>query len=141
MTQLSEHFSLAEMVKTKTGLENTPGPVALTRLAHTAGMMEHVRTFLGKPIDVHSGYRSPAVNLAVGGSATSDHMNGDACDFVCSEFGTNLEVAEAIKASGLKYDQLILEYGWVHCSCGPRMRQMELTKKSAATPYLHGLCA
>lgn len=141
MTQLSPHFSLAEMTHTNTGIPNTPGPIAQARLAHTAGMMEHVRALLGHPIAVASGYRSPMLNSAIGGSPTSDHMNGDACDFTCPDFGTPLEVADAVAKSGLKYDQLILEYGWVHLSWGPRMRQMQLTKKSSTAPFLHGICA
>lgn len=129
------------MTTTNSGLENIPGPVAIRRLENTAAGMELVRALLGKPIVVHSGYRSPAVNAVVGGSATSDHMNGDACDFVCPDFGTPLEVADAIWSSGIKLDQIIREYGWVHCSFGPRMRQMALTKRSATAPYEHGICA
>ena len=139
MTQLSEHFSLGEMTKTGTGLPNAPDDVVLARLAHTAAGMEEVRALLAQAIDVHSGYRCPAVNAKVGGSKTSDHMNGDACDFVCPAFGTPYEVAKAIEASDIKYDQLIREYGWVHISFGPRMRQMALTKRSAEAPYENGI--
>lgn len=141
MTQLSPHFSLEELTATKTGLPNVADSGVQARLAHTAAGMEQVRAILGHGIDVHSGYRSPAVNAAVGGSKTSDHMLGDACDFVCLDFGTPMEVAEAILASGIKFDQLIREYGWVHISFGPRMRQMTLTKRSATSPYEHGINA
>lgn len=150
MTNLSEHFSLAEMVHTNTGLPNEPGPIALARLEHTAAGMEEVRALLGKAIVVHSGYRCPAVNAAVGGSHTSDHMNGDACDFVCPDFGTPLEVADAILSSDIKFDQLIREGGnhegvggWVHCSFGPRMRQMAMTATfiDGKPHYKNGICA
>ena len=46
--------------------------------------MEKIRSLLdNQPIVVHSGYRAPAVNRAVGGVATSAHCLGLACDFVC----------------------------------------------------------
>ena len=141
MGQLSPHFSLEELTSTKTGLPNVADSGVQARLAHTAAGMEQVRAMLGQAIDVHSGYRCPAVNAAVGGSKTSDHMLGDACDFVCPAFGTPLQVAEAIIAAGIKFDQLIREYGWVHISFGSRMRQMTLTKRSAAAPYEHGINA
>jgi zinc D-Ala-D-Ala carboxypeptidase len=141
MTQLSEHFTLAEMTATKTGLPNVASPAIIERLENTAAGMELVRALLGKAVVVHSGYRCPEVNAAVGGSKTSDHMNGDACDFVCPDFGSPLEVADAILSYGIKFDQLIREYGWVHISFGPRMRQQTLTKRSAAAPYESGINA
>lgn len=140
-TMLSEHFSLAELTKTNTGLANVPGPEVMGRLENLARNMELVRAFLGKPVDPSSGYRSLAVNMKVRGSKTSDHMNGDACDFTCPDFGTPLEVADALHSSGIKFDQLILEYGWVHISFGPRMRQMSMTKRSKDAPLEHGINA
>ena len=138
--QLSPHFSLAELTKTNTGILNTPNIAQIERLKNTAVGMEKVRALLrNKPIIVKSGFRSPAVNAKVGGSKTSDHMNGDACDFDCPTYGSDFDVAEAIRKSGLKFDQLILEYGWVHISFGPRMRQMCLTKRSANAPLEHGI--
>lgn len=150
-TALSEHFSLEELTTTKTGLPNVPSAAIIERLKHTAAGMEQVRALLGKPIVVNSGYRSPEVNAAVGGSHTSDHMNGDACDFVCPDYGSPLEVADEILSYGIKFDQLIREGGtlvngkitggWVHISFGPRMRQQPLTKRSKDAPYESGINA
>lgn len=128
MTQISAHFSLEELTVTLTGLPNHPDDEAMDRLRRTAFRMEEVRTLLGYPIHVHSGYRSAAVNKAVGGVPTSDHCRGDAIDFTCPQFGSPLSVAEAIQASDIKYDQLIYEGTWVHISFGSRMRQEDLTK-------------
>jgi zinc D-Ala-D-Ala carboxypeptidase len=142
MTQLSTHFSLDEMTATRSGLPNVASPAIIARLEHTADGMERVKTALrDMPVIVHSGFRCLTVNSAVGGSKTSDHMLGDACDFVCPEFGTPLQVAEAILAAGIKFDQLILEYGWVHISFGGRIRQQTLTKRSSEAPYEHGINA
>ena len=74
---ISEHFTLEEFTHSEAaarlGLDNTPGPIVTAYLKKTAVLMEQVRALLGKPIIVHSGYRSPQVNKAVGGVATSAH--------------------------------------------------------------------
>ena len=81
--KLSPNFSLEELTRTSTGLENIPGPVELARLQALAhGLLEPVRAILGVPLRVTSAYRSPGVNLAVRGSSSSAHLTGDAADFV-----------------------------------------------------------
>lgn len=146
MTQLSPHFSLKEMTVTTTGLSNTPTGQALANLNYTAQQMELVRSLLGKPIKVNSGYRSAAANKAVGGSTTSAHSYGLAVDFVCPAFGSTRAICEAIVKTGIKFDQLILEKpnsstgGWVHIGFkqdGRGQRQQILT--FTGSKYLTGL--
>lgn len=143
MTQLSRYFSLAEMTTTSTGLSNKPDAQQLARLTATAQAMDEVRKLLGHPIRVNSGFRSAAVNRAVGGSPTSAHALGYAVDFVCPKFGDPMAICRAIVASGIKFDQLILEApnsatgGWVHLSFDPRMRRSILTMKNGR--YTAGL--
>lgn len=129
-TWLSEHFSLEELTATQQrGLSNTPPASALKRLTETARTMEAVRALLGdRPILVTSGYRSPEVNRAVGGSAASAHMRGEAVDFICPAFGPPLEVCRAIAASPMRFDQLIEESGrWVHLGLGGKWRRQVMT--------------
>lgn len=122
MTYLSPHFTLAELTVSETaarrGIDNTPPPDVLERLRRTAQGLEAVRVRLGgAPIVVTSGYRAPAVNAAVGGQPNSQHMRGEAVDFISPRFGSPTEVATALRDSGIEYDQLILEFGrWVHIS-------------------------
>ena len=147
--QISEHFTLEELSFSETaarlGLNNTPGPIAVTNLGLVAAVMEEIRTLLGdRPIPVHSGYRSPQVNKAVGGTTTSAHCLGLACDFVCTEFGTSYDVALAIQKSDIEYDQLILEYGWVHIGLAQKgivSRRESLTKRSPEAAYESGIRA
>ncbi len=117
----------------------------ITNLGLVAAVMEGIRTLLGdRPIVVHSGYRSAEVNQAVGGVATSAHCRGLACDFVCPAFGTPAEVALAILRSDIEYDQLILEYGWVHVGLaqqGLLSRREALTKRSPSAAYEPGIRA
>jgi zinc D-Ala-D-Ala carboxypeptidase len=132
-------------VASRLDLDNTPGPTETANLKLVAGVMGTIRTLLGdKPIVVHSGYRSIEVNQAVGGVDTSAHCHGLACDFVCHEFGTPADVALAILESQIEYDQLILEYGWVHIGLAPHgllPRREALTKRSRWVAYEVGIKA
>tara|TARA_R110001592_G_scaffold107314_1_gene300523 strand:- start:164 stop:592 length:429 start_codon:yes stop_codon:yes gene_type:complete len=132
---LTPHFTLAEMTVSQTaarkGLSNEPTERALENLIKIAYTMEDVRALLGgKAISVSSGYRSIAVNKAVGGSNTSAHVDGLACDFICPAFGSPLAICKIIAKSGIKFDQLIEEGTWVHISIDPRMRQQVLTMRN-----------
>lgn len=139
--KLSANFHLDEFVTSQTaarrGIDNTPPAPVLIRLKNAAKGLEKVRAVLGRPILISSGYRSPALNKAVGGSATSDHMNGDAADFISPGFGTPIAICRAIVAAGIKFDQLIEEGTWVHISFGPRMRGQILTMRNGK--YTAGL--
>lgn len=122
-TFLSEHFTLEELTASQTarrlGLDNTPPQDVLENLTYTANKMEKVRDLLnGHPIIISSGYRSPAVNKAVGSkSKKSQHLTGQAVDFTCPKFGSPRKIVEAIKNSDINYDQIIYEFDeWVHIS-------------------------
>lgn len=132
--RLSDNFTLAEMTHTGQRLDNTPPPKVLAQLYLTADRMERVRSILGdNAIRVTSGYRSPAVNKAVGGSANSAHMTGHAVDFTCPGFGTIPEVVAALVAAKDElgpFDQIIEEFGsWVHIAFGPGARGQVLTAR------------
>lgn len=140
--KLSEHFSLDELTFSQTaarlGLANDPPPRIVENLTFLASRLEEVRALLKTPMVVSSGYRSPAVNDAVGGSVTSQHRFGLAADFVAPGFGSPFEVAKAIEASGIAYDDLILEFGrWVHISFvrnAPRRQTRSIFKPGSYLP-------
>jgi putative chitinase len=140
---LSEHFSLEEATHSDTairlGINNQPDARQLENMKKAAIGMEQVRALLGKSISVNSWIRLPEVNVAVGGSKVSSHMDGWAIDFV-SPFGTPYAVCKAIEASGIKFDQMIYEYGkWTHISFAPEMRQQKLTIFNPQKKYLIGI--
>lgn len=139
--RLSPHFSLAELTHSATaarrGLTNTAPLDIIQVLTVTAGRMEGVRRLLGdRPISVLSGYRSPAVNRAVGGSKTSAHMTGHAVDFICPGFGTPAQIVAHLTAERETlggFDQIIEEFGdWVHIGFGPGRRGQVLTARHEA---------
>lgn len=124
--QLTPHFSLAELAASSTaaskGLDNAPTPEAAQHLVRTAEMLERIRSALGVPITVTSGYRSRVVNQAVGGAATSDHQRGMAADILAPRYGTPTQIARTLapQVVALGIGQLILEgvkgKQWVHVS-------------------------
>lgn len=142
---LSPHFSLDELTASQSaargGIDNTPPEDVIANLARLAAVLEQVRGLLGVPVLVSSGYRCPALNALIGGSTTSAHLSGLACDFTAPKFGTPFEVAAKIADSNLPFDQVIHEYGrWVHLglSAGVTPRRQCLSIFSG-TGYLSGL--
>lgn len=141
--RLSEHFTLAEFTKSQTalrkGIYNAPGTSAVKHMKELcAYVLEPIRARHGVTI-ITSGYRSPQLNAAIGGSAMSQHCQGRAADIECPAV-SNLELARWV-ADELEFDQLILEYhtpgdplsGWVHVSYHPEAnRNMVLTKLATA---------
>jgi hypothetical protein len=130
--QLTEHFSLDELCFSSTavrlGINNTPDPATVQNLGRLAAGLEKVRALLGsQPIHIDSGFRSAALNRAVGGVTHSAHMDGFAADIVCQGFGSPLKIAEAIASSSLDFDQVIQEGTWCHVSFDPKGRREVLT--------------
>jgi uncharacterized membrane protein YeaQ/YmgE (transglycosylase-associated protein family) len=125
--QLSPNFRLSELIRSETAsryrIDNYPHDddiiENLKALCHN--ILEPVRSHFGQPITPSSGYRCPEVNRRINGSSSSQHMRGEAVDFIVPG-ATIPEVCEWIR-NNLDFDQLIMEYykpqtnrGWVHCS-------------------------
>lgn len=141
---LSPHFTLAEFTVSDTaarkGIDNTPPDSVMPALRRTAQGLEAVRVRLGMaPITVTSGYRSLALNRAIGSKDTSQHTKGEAADFICPRFGSPSDVTYALSDSGIEFDQLILEFGrWVHISFTDKPRHMVLEIDAKGTRPLGG---
>lgn len=145
--QLTDHFSFAEMTRSNTatrkGLDNTCPPDLLANMRHVAERLEEVRAHFSKPITVHSCYRSPEVNKAVGGSPTSAHRYAHAADFTISGVSV-LEVCKWCAANIKDFDQVIYEFGesgWIHMGfTNGETRKQLLTalKQSGKTVYTKG---
>jgi hypothetical protein len=118
--RLSPHFTLAELTHSDTaarlGLDNAPPVEAINNLRRLCFFgLEPAREILGCPLFVSSGYRSEAVNEAVGSTAPhSAHLDGRAADFV--PVGLSLQVAfDQIRRSIVPYDMVIYECReWIH---------------------------
>lgn len=126
--KLSKNLSLAEVTKSTTakrlGIDNTPDDWTTENLRQVAiNIFQPLRDAFKCPIYVSSGYRSPELNTAIGGSVRSQHVEGRALDLDADVFGncTNSQIFQYIK-NNLEFDQLIWEFGdennpdWVHVS-------------------------
>jgi hypothetical protein len=152
---LSANFTYKELTRSDTairlGIDNSPGPEELENLKLLCEkVLQPVREHFGKSVTVNSGFRNAATNVATGGSKTSDHVKGQACDIEI-EGVPNAKLAQWI-TDNLDYTQLILEFytqgipdsGWVHVSYDPNnLKKQELTavKVAGKTQYLQGLQA
>lgn len=138
MQQLSKNFYLSEFTAsqyaTRHGLSNQPNEQQIKSLTALAqNILQPVRDHYRAPVIISSGYRSPLLNIKVGGSKTSQHCSGEAADFEIPGV-SNKEVANWISRN-LNYDQLILEFydgknlnsGWVHCSYRSQFRKQYLS--------------
>ncbi len=135
--QLTANFWLEEFLVSDKAeqlrIANTPTPEHERRLREvTAPGFQMIRDGLGRSIHIHSGYRNPAVNKAVGGTPTSDHPQAWAGDISAAGMTAR---ALALWISGqaaimARVDQLILETsrGVVHVSFNPRARGQVLTQ-------------
>lgn len=86
-------------------------------------VLDPLRQAWGKPLTITSGYRCTALNKAVGGSKTSQHITGQAADISTGNIVDNARLFHLIIDSKLPFDQLIFEKGdikvgpaWVHVS-------------------------
>lgn len=125
--QLSKHFTLAELTRSQTAkrrdIDNTPSDAEIKCLKDLCeNILEPIRIHFGKPIIISSGFRSKALNKAIGGASTSQHVRGQAVDFEIDGV-PNAKVYSYI-VKNLDFDQCIAEKlrsddgsaGWLHVS-------------------------
>ncbi len=116
--KLTKNFTLEELTVTNhRSLDNTPNSSEINNLKRLAEMLEEVKTLLdGKPIMINSGFRSKAVNDAVGSKDSSQHRVGCAADIRVPGL-TPDQVVKAIIGSSIAFDQIIREFdSWTHIS-------------------------
>lgn len=149
--QLSENLSLAEVMRSETakrkGVSNMPTPEHIENFKKLAeNIFQPIRKHFAKPIHISSGYRSAALNKAIGGAASSQHCTGEAIDIDMDGTSiTNAQVFNYIK-DNLNFDQLIWEFGtasnpdWVHVSyesTGKQRKQiLKAVKSNGKTSYV-----
>ena len=142
--RLSQHFTLGELCKTsvKTADGNIPSHVHIENLKRLTGWLEMLRDEWNKrygegndPIIINSGYRSEAVNKAVGGVATSNHLTGCAVDIRVLGMEQLLRYAVILldisDESGEDYDELLIERNskgayWLHFAVRPENNRRKL---------------
>jgi hypothetical protein len=158
--QLSKNLALAEVTRSETakrkGISNMPTPEHIENFKLLAeNVFQPIRDHFGVPIRISSGYRSAALNKAIGGAGktvngvyipASQHCKGEAIDIdMDGTTITNKQVFDYIK-DNLNFDQLIWEFGtnanpdWVHVSfdsSGKQRKQvLKAIKQGSKTSYV-----
>ena len=139
-SRLSPHFTLAELTKTSVRMENVPNEAQVENLKRLCRWLERLRrrwndlyaddggVGMEEPLIVNSGYRSPAVNKAVGGAPTSNHLTGCAVDIRVAGLEQLLRYAVILldisDESKEDFDELLLERNkagryWLHFAVRP----------------------
>lgn len=121
-----QYFTIGELERSATarrkGIKNiAPEDARENMRILTERVLDPARKAFGRAVYVNSGYRCPALNRAVNGSPTSQHLTGCAADLRTNVPGGNRRLAKLIVALDLPFDQLIDEknYSWVHVSHNP----------------------
>ena len=122
--RLSKNFVLSEITRSNTakrlGISNDPTKKHMEGIQRLiTNLLQPMRNELG-PIRISSGYRSKALNRAIGGSSKSQHCKAQALDLQFWKDGKmcNKEIYDWILQSGLDFDQMINEFdfAWIHIS-------------------------
>ena len=132
--KLSKNFTLQELIKSNTalrlGIDNTPSKEGIMKLTILAtSVLQLLRDRIGA-LRITSGYRSPQLNTAIGGSNKSQHTKCEAVDIQYVKRGRmdNLMIYQALIDLDIDFDQCILEFGdstatsdptspaWIHLS-------------------------
>lgn len=141
--KLTENFTLEELYVSPTadrlGIDNTPSPIVRQNLRLLAErILQPIRNEYKHPLTVTSGYRCAALNKAVNGAKTSQHLTGCAADIRCSHTSRAYLfrlILRMIREGRIVVGQLIWEYGdadepsWIHISlptCGKRNQVLYL---------------
>ena len=133
-TNLSEHMTLAELTKTKQHIANVPSEAQVENLRRVCRCLERLRKRWNDkygdgddPIIINSGFRSAAVNKAVGGVPSSNHLTGCAVDIRCIGMEQALRYAAILldisDMSREDFDELLIEQKrsvvWIHFAVRP----------------------
>lgn len=115
-------FKYEELLKTRTKIDNTPSQKERKNLMQLLDFLNKMGAELDYPVIVNSGFRSEAVNKAVGGVYLSHHRLGFAADLTCKDVN---HLVQHLKKYMEDIDQLIYyrKKNFVHLSLHPNNRQ------------------
>ena len=132
--KLSKNFTLAEIEHSSTakrlGINNEMPKEHIANMQRLiTELIQPMRDALG-PIRISSGYRSPKLNKAIGGSSRSQHCKGEALDLQFWKEGkmNNKVIYDWVIDSGIEFDQMINEFdnAWIHISLKSKENRKEI---------------
>jgi hypothetical protein len=130
--RLSKDFEVSEFTRSATAMaqniKNEPGNIELGNLLDLVNeVLQPLRDKLGVAVKINSGYRSEALNRAIGGVNSSQHSKGEAADITAGDMSPK-ELFDFIRENIGQFDQLIEEPGWVHVSYARGRNRKQLLK-------------
>jgi zinc D-Ala-D-Ala carboxypeptidase len=139
--KISKSFNLEDFTVSQTAIrkniDNTPTPKIVSSIKELCDKVLEPLIDKGFKFTINSGYRSPALNKAIGGAKNSQHVLGQAADL--KPIGLTVEqFYQSIIKSGVQFDQIIQEFdSWVHVSFAtpPRNQKLRATKENGKTKY------
>ena len=132
--KLSKNFTRAEIEHSNTAkrldISNEMSDEHLENMQRVIdNLIQPMRDAIG-PIRISSGYRSPKLNKAIGGSSRSQHCKGEALDLQFWKEGkmNNKVIYDWVIDSGIQFDQMINEfdYAWIHISLKSKENRKEI---------------
>lgn len=122
-----KYFTFTEFERsetaTKYAIDNTIPEAAKKNIAALVDtVLDPLREAYGKPIIVNSGFRCAALNKAVRGVATSQHLTGNAADITTGNAVDNRRLYQLAQDMNLPYFELIgkkYDFKWLHISLNP----------------------
>ncbi len=145
--KLTEHFTSEELTTSQTairrGLDNVPDIKEIENLKLLCSeVLEPIRIEIKVPIIIKSGYRSPQINMLIGGAVNSQHIDGKAADTIAVGLDVNdyYNIIKIMVRKGqIEVDQCILEFNsWVHISFNKKHNRNQFliaTKMYGLTNY------
>jgi uncharacterized protein YcbK (DUF882 family) len=127
------NFTMSELIysneATKNKINNVPDIDSMDNmLLLIASVLQPIRNAIKKPMIITSGYRCPKLNKIVGGKPNSQHLKGQAVDFVIKGLEPDY-IVKFIQGMGIEFDQLINEYdAWVHISYAKGKNRKKILK-------------
>lgn len=127
------NFKMSELIYSETAVKNNinnmPDINSLDNMLNLIYYcLQPARELLNAPMTITSGFRNPLVNRLVGGVNSSQHLYGQAADFIIKGMTPN-QIISIIKTSKIEFDQLINEYDkWVHISYNKGKNRREVLK-------------
>ncbi|MCQ2298954.1 MAG: D-Ala-D-Ala carboxypeptidase family metallohydrolase [Bacteroidales bacterium] len=162
---MTKNFTIEEFLHSATAyklhISNNPDLEQMASLQELAiHLLQPLRDRYGKPITITSGFRSVALNAALGGAPNSQHTKGQAADIIADGGRDNALLFKLI-AEHLSFDQLIFEERlrniptpdgqhtlarttWVHVSYihrGYNRHQMLLTSNASGILRTQGIAS
>lgn len=126
-------FSISELITSDTAarhnINNMPDIRSLDYMLELIYyVLQPLREIIKKPMKITSGFRNSQVNRLVKGKNNSQHLTGQAADFVIEGMSPT-QVIEIVKKSGIEFDQVINEYNqWTHISFNKGKNRKQVLK-------------